>query len=221
MAGRGERAGMAVRRGRAGRAGRGQRETGVDRTPPPPGPAPAGAPVGSTPAAERRKKSKRGGAARPERPRPHGEASTTGAAQRALALEPDSFRYAYRTGHAARCRDVARSRENRMKTTKSVPQTREDAALSPRTSRVDERFLQKAQISPGDSTTPTTKGITPPSDLPRPAAVRKLGTVASPCTTLGIQPVAPFTWKPPNPATLSLGTVWSRHPLFPVNRLAT
>ena len=137
MAGRGERAGMAVRRGRAGRAGRGQRETGVDRTPPPPGPAPAGAPVGSTPAAERRKKSKRGGAARPERPRPHGEASTTGAAQRALALEPDSFRYAYRTGHAARCRDVARSLENRMKTTTSVPQTREDAALSPRTSRIN------------------------------------------------------------------------------------
>ena len=138
MAGRGERAGMAVRRGRAGRAGRGQLETGVDRTPPPPGPAPAGAPVGSTPAAERRKKSKRGGAARPERPRPHGEASTTGAAQRALALEPDSFRYAYPTGHAARCRDVARSRENRMKTTTSVPQTREDAALSPRTSRTCE-----------------------------------------------------------------------------------
>ena len=92
--------------------------------------------MGSTSAEERRMESKRGGAARTERLRPPGEASTTGAAQRALVLEPGSFRYAYRTGLAARCRDIARSLENRMETTTSVLQTREDGALSLRTSRV-------------------------------------------------------------------------------------
>ena len=143
IAGRGQRARMAVRRGSAGPGGRGPRETRVDRMPPPPGHAPAGAPVGSTPAAERRTGTKRGGAARSERPRPPGEASTTGAAQRALALEPGSFRYAYRTGHAARCRDIARSLENRMETTTLVPQTREDGALSLRISRTS-----YARISP-------------------------------------------------------------------------
>lgn len=91
--------------------------------------------MGSTSAAERRKESKRGGAARTERRLPPGEASTTGAAQRARVLEPRSFRYAYRTGQAARCRDLARSLKNRMETSTSVPQTREDGALSLRTSR--------------------------------------------------------------------------------------
>ena len=84
-----------------------------------------------------RTETKRCGAARTERPRPPGEASTTGAAQRALALEPGSFRYAYRTGHAARCRDVARSLENRMETSTLVGQTPEDDALSLRTSLLD------------------------------------------------------------------------------------
>ena len=98
--------------------------------------------MGTTSAEERRKESKRGGAARTERLRPSGEASKTGAAQRALVLEPGSFRYAYRTGHAARCRDVARSLENRMETTTSVLQTREDGALSLRTSRVHDHWPQ-------------------------------------------------------------------------------
>ena len=57
MAGRGQRARMAVRRGSASPGRRGPRETRVDRPPPPPGHAPAGAPVGSTPAAERRTES--------------------------------------------------------------------------------------------------------------------------------------------------------------------
>ena len=102
--------------------------------------------MGSTSAEERRKESKRGGAARTERPRPPGEASTTGAAQRALALEPGSFRYAYRTGQAARCRDVARSLENRMETTTSVPKPREDGALSLRTSRRCGRRLTRCTL---------------------------------------------------------------------------
>ena len=136
MTGRGQRARMAVRRGRAGPGGCGQPETGVDRTSPAPGHAPAGTPVGPTPAAARRTETKQCGAARTERPRPTGKASTTGAAQRALALEPGSFRYDYRIGQAARCRDVARSLENRMETTTSVLQPPEDAAPSLRTSRV-------------------------------------------------------------------------------------
>ena len=138
---------MAVRRGSAGPGGRGPRETRVDRTLPAPGHAPAGAPVGSRPAAERQTGTKRGGAARTERPCPPGEASTTGAAQRALALEPRSFRYAYRAGHAARCRDVARSLENRMETTASVPQTREDGALSLRTSRIGGTTVRIARFA--------------------------------------------------------------------------
>ena len=69
-------------------------------------------------------------------PRPPGEGSTTGTAQRALALEPRRFRYAYRTGHAARRGDVTRSIENRMDTITSMAQAREDAPFSLRTSRV-------------------------------------------------------------------------------------
>ena len=126
-----------MRRGSAGPGGPAPRATRVDRPLPAPGHPPAGAPVGSTPTAERRKESKRRSAVRTERPSPPGEASTTGAAQRALVLEPGSFRYAYRTGQAARCRDVARSLENRMETTTSVPQTQEDGASSLRTSRTD------------------------------------------------------------------------------------
>ena len=68
-------------------------------------------------------------------PRPPGEGSTTGTAQRALALEPCRFRYAYRAGHAARRRDVTRSIENRMDTITSMAQAREDAPFSLRTSR--------------------------------------------------------------------------------------
>ena len=136
MAGRGQRPRRAVRRESAGPGGLGPRETRVDRTPPPPGHALAGVPVRSTPPAERRTETKWGGAARTERPRPPGEASTTGAAQRALALEPGCFRYAYRIGHAARRRDVARSLENRMETSTLVPQTREASALSLRTPRI-------------------------------------------------------------------------------------
>ena len=69
-------------------------------------------------------------------PRPPGEGSTTGTAQRALALEPRRFRYAYRTGHAARRGDVTRSIENRMDTITSMAQAREDAPFSLRTSRI-------------------------------------------------------------------------------------
>ena len=108
--------------------------------------APVETPAGSTVTLERWTGPKRGGRpparpdtgpARTERPRPLGEAWTTGAAQRALALEPGCFRYAYRSGHAARRCDVTRSLENLMKTITSVAQTREGAACSLRTSRVD------------------------------------------------------------------------------------
>ena len=68
-------------------------------------------------------------------PRPPGEGSTTGTAHRALTLEPRRFRYAYRTGHAARRGDVTRSIENRMDTITSMAQAREDAPFSLRTSR--------------------------------------------------------------------------------------
>ena len=146
MTGRGQRPWRAMRRRRAGPGGLGARETGVDRTPPPPGHAPAGAPVGSTPAAERPTETKRCGTAQTERPRPPGEASTTGAVQRALALKPGSFRYAYRTGQAARCRDVERSLENRMETSTSVRQTPEDDALSLRTSRIGAVRLLPSRI---------------------------------------------------------------------------
>ena len=70
-------------------------------------------------------------------PRPPGEGSTTGTAQRALALEPRRFRYAYRTGHAARRGDVTRSIENRMDTITSMALAREDAPFSLRTSRTN------------------------------------------------------------------------------------
>ena len=133
-----------MRRGRAGPVGVGPSETGVDRTPPRRGDAPVETPAGSTVAAERWTRPKRGrrlparpdsGPARTERLRPL-EAWTTGAAQRALALEPGCFRYAYRSGHAARCCDVTRSLESLMKTITSVAQTREGAACSLRTSRI-------------------------------------------------------------------------------------
>ena len=133
-----------MRRGRAGPVGVGPRETGVDRTPPRRGHAPVETPAGSTVALERWTGPKRGGRvrARPdsgpprtERPRPLGEAWTTGAPQRALALEPGCFRYAYRSDHAARRCDVTRSLENLMKTITSVAQTREGTACSLRTSR--------------------------------------------------------------------------------------
>ena len=133
-----------MRRGGAGPVGVGPRETGVDRTPPRRGHAPDKTPAGSAVAVERWTGPKRGGRlpARPdsgpagtERPRPPGEAWTTGAAQRVLALEPGCFRYAYRSGHAARRCDVTRSLENPMETITSVAQTREGAACSLRTSR--------------------------------------------------------------------------------------
>ena len=134
-----------MRRGRAGPVGVGPRETGVDRRPPRRGHASVETPAGSTVALERWTGPKRGGRvrarpdggpARTERPRPLGEAWTTGAPQRALALEPGCFRYAYRSGHAARRCDVTRSLENLMKTITSVAQTREGAACSLRTSRI-------------------------------------------------------------------------------------
>ena len=139
MAGWAKRATRAVLRGRTGPVGVGPRETGVDRTPPRRGHAPVETPAGSTVAVERWTGPKRGGRlparpdsgpARTERPRPPGEAWTTGAAQRALALEPGCFRYAYRLGHAACCCDVTRSLENLMKTITSVAQTREGAVCS-------------------------------------------------------------------------------------------
>ena len=46
------------------------------------------------------------------------------------------------------------------------------------TSRVDALLFQHARISPGDSRTPATKGITTRSEFPRFAMVRKLGTWA-------------------------------------------
>lgn len=70
-------------------------------------------------------------------PRAPEEASTTGAAPHAPVLEPCCFLHAYRTVHATDRRDVTRSLENRMETTTSVPQTREDVAFSLRTSRVE------------------------------------------------------------------------------------
>ena len=124
---------------------------GVDRTPPRRGHAPVETPAGSTVALERLTGPKPGGRppvrpdtgpARTERPRPLGEAWTTGAAQRAMALEPGCFRYAYRPGHAARRCDVTRSLENLMKTITSVAPTREGAACSLRTSRAQaERYV--------------------------------------------------------------------------------
>ena len=134
-----------MRGGRAGPVGVGPRETGVDRTPPRRGHAPVETPTGSTVAVERWTGPKRdgrlparpdSGPARTERPRPLREACTTGAAQRALAVEPGCFRYAYRSGHAARRCDVTRSLENHMKTIPSLAQTREGAACSLRTSRL-------------------------------------------------------------------------------------
>ena len=94
-----------MRRGSVGPGGRKPGKTGVDRTPPSRGHALAETPMASTVAGERRRKSKRdrrlrarldrGRAARTQRPRLSGEAPTTGAAQRALALEPGGFLYAY------------------------------------------------------------------------------------------------------------------------------
>ena len=86
-------------------------ETGVDRTPPRGGNATAGTSAGSTAAVERWTETKRRGPPQSgpgsdppltDRPLTLGEASTTGVAKRALALEPGRFRYAYRTGRAAR-----------------------------------------------------------------------------------------------------------------------
>ena len=141
----GQRCARAVRRGRPDPVGVGPRQTGVDRTPPRRGHAPVETPADSTVAVERWTGPKRGGRlparpdsgpARTERPRPRPqEAWTTGASQRALALEPGCFRYAYRPGHAARRCDVTRSLENHMKTITSVARTRERAACSLRKSR--------------------------------------------------------------------------------------
>ena len=89
------------------------------------------------------------GPAGTERPRPPGEAWTTGAAQRALALEPGCFRYAYRSGHAARRCDVTRSLENPMETITSVAQTREGAACSLRTSRTDALLIAVRRLFAG------------------------------------------------------------------------
>ena len=136
-----------MRRGRAGPVGVGPRQTGVDRTPPRHGHAPVETPADSTVAVQRWTGPKRGGRlparpdsgpARTERPRarPPGEAWMTGASQRALALEPGCFRYAYRSGHAARRCDVTRSLKKTMKTITSVARTREGAACSLRTSRI-------------------------------------------------------------------------------------
>ena len=163
-----------MRRGRAGPVGVGPRETGVDRTPPRRGHAPVETPAGSTVAVERWTGSKRGrrlparpdsGPARTERPRPLGEAWTTGAAQRALALEPGCFRYAYRLGHAARRCDVTRSLENPMETITSVAQTREGAACSLRTSRTSSNPGGAVRTHPAppdrsDPTQPSTVGRT-------------------------------------------------------------
>lgn len=119
-------------------------ETGVDRTPPRGGNATAGTSAGSTAAAERWTETKRRGPPRSvpgsdplltDRPLTQGEASTTGVAKRALALEPGRFRYAYRTGRAARRGDVTRGIENRMETITSMAQARGDAFSSSRTSR--------------------------------------------------------------------------------------
>ena len=70
-----------------------------------------------------------------DHPLPPGEGSTTGTAQRALALEPSRFRYAYRTDHAGRRGDVSRSIEHRMETITSIAPPRGDAPVSSRTSR--------------------------------------------------------------------------------------
>ena len=91
MTGRGQRPWRAVRRGRAGPGGLGPGETGVDRTPPPPGHAPAGAPMGSTSAAERRTETKRCAAALHERSaRVHQE--------RHRRQEPHSVRWRWNRG---------------------------------------------------------------------------------------------------------------------------
>ena len=130
-------------------------ETGVDRTPPRGGNATAGTPAGSTAAAERWAETKRRGRPRSgpgtdppltDRPLTPGEALTTGVAKRALALEPGRFRYAYRTGHAARPGVVTRSIENRMETITSMAQTRGDAFSSSRTSRILTRMESKFTI---------------------------------------------------------------------------
>ena len=90
-------------------------------------------------------------------PRPPGEGSTTGTAHRALNLEPRRFRYAYRTGHAARRGDVTRSIENRMDTITSMAQAREDAPFSLRTSRTTSFLItHQAHPSYGHETQSTT-----------------------------------------------------------------
>ena len=131
-------------------------ETGVDRTPPRGGNATAGTSAGSTAAAERWTETKRRGPPRSgpgsdppltDRPLTPGEASTTGVAKRALALEPGRFRYAYRTGRAARRGDVTRSIENRMETITSMAQARGDALSSSRTSRLD-THKPRSQLTP-------------------------------------------------------------------------
>ena len=68
-------------------------------------------------------------------------------AQRALALEPGRFRYAYRTVRAARRRDVTRSIENRMETITSMAQPRGDAFSSSRPSRTRSPHAGPASLS--------------------------------------------------------------------------
>ena len=113
-----------------------------------------------------------------------------------LALEPGCFRYAYRLGHAAGRCDVTRSLENPMETITYVTQTREGAACSSRTSRLDAAVCELLPIGiPGqfsvstqdeqDDRTGGTKGHTY-------SRCHTVGTAAASSTLLLEPPIQSF-----------------------------
>ena len=100
-----------------------------------------------------------------KRYRPHGEGSTTGAADRALPLEPDWSRNAYGARYAAHPEEGMTGVINRTGTMTSMLWTEDDTWVSLRTARIDASLLASMHVS-----SPERRSTSTYRSAPRPAS---------------------------------------------------